>query len=95
MNCKAKGNRNERKARAILVRMGYELVVKSGGSLGVFDLIGLGPDLDNALLIQVRSNRKLGKSEMDILRAFQVPKFCKKELWVFKDYQRNPEILEL
>jgi hypothetical protein len=34
-------------------------------------------------------------AEMDLLKAFQVLKFCRKELWVFKDYHRNPEIVDL
>ncbi len=52
-------------------------------------------DYDHALLIQIKSNGKPSSSEMDLLKAFHVPKFCRKELWIFKDYQRNPEILEL
>jgi hypothetical protein len=40
-------------------------------------------------------NRRLGKSEMAQLRAFQCPKFCRKELWVFRDYQRHLETIEL
>jgi Holliday junction resolvase len=95
MNRKAKGSRNERKARDILKGIGYSLVVKSGASLGLFDLVALSVEYDYALLVQIKTNRGPSRAEMDLLKAFQVPKFCKKELWVFKDYQRKPEILEL
>ena len=95
MKCKAKGNRNERKARDILKDLGYPLVVKSGGSLGPFDLVGFSIEYDHALLIQVRSNRRSGNAEMDILKSFLVPKFCRKEFWIFKDRVRPPEIVEL
>jgi Holliday junction resolvase len=95
MKAKAKGSRLERWAVDLLRGLGYELVIKSGGSLGLFDLIGLSGPYDHVLLVQVKSNRKPGKFEMDLLKSFQVPKFCKKELWVFKDYAKRPEIVEL
>jgi hypothetical protein len=75
--------------------MGYSLVVKSGASLGLFDLVALSVEFDHVLLIQIKTDRKPSRSEMDLLKAFQVPKFCRKELWIFKDYQRIPEIVEL
>ncbi|MGE5444786.1 MAG: hypothetical protein ACM3SR_09315 [Ignavibacteriales bacterium] len=90
MNCKAKGSRIERKAKAQLERQGFQLVVKSGASLGLFDLIAVGVDFDHALLVQVKANRMPGKAEMDRLKAFQVPCFCRKEIWIFKDYAKEP-----
>ncbi len=39
MNKKAKGSRNERRSRDLLKAQGFE-VLKAGGSLGVFDLMG-------------------------------------------------------
>lgn len=95
MDCKSKGSRSERKAKALLEGMGYTLVVRSGASLGLFDLVALGIDKASVLLLQIKSNRKPGKFEMELLKSFQVPKFCRKELWVFRDYERNPEIVEL
>jgi hypothetical protein len=95
MNSKVKGARSERKARDLLKGLGYDLVIKAGGSLGVFDLIGLSSEYDDVLLVQVKTNRRPGSKEMDLLRSFLVPKFCRKELWIFKDYQRIPEIVKL
>lgn len=95
MNAKAKGSRSERKAKNILRDLGYDLILKSGGSLGAFDLIGLSCEYDHCLLIQVKSNRKPSKSDLDILKAFIVPKFARKEIWIFKDRVAIPEIIEL
>jgi Holliday junction resolvase len=95
MNCKAKGSRNERKARDILKDLGYSLVVRSGASLGVFDLVALSVEYDHALRVQIKTNRKPSGSEMDRLKAFHVPKFCQKQLWIFRDRFKCPEIVEL
>lgn len=95
MNCKSKGSRTERKAKAILEQRGYQLAMKSGASLGVFDLIAGGVDYDHALLIQVKSNRMPCKSEMDRLRAFQCPNFRRKQVWVFRDREKEPVFVEL
>ena len=95
MNRKGKGSRNERRARDILKGLGCDLVIKAGGSLGLFDLIALSGEYDHAILLQVKTNRKPSKVEMELLKAFQCPKFARKEVWVFKDRVRNPEIVEL
>lgn len=95
MNCKAKGSRTERKAKAILEKRGYGLVTKSGASLGLFDLIAIGIDYDHCLLVQVKTNRKPDKTEMDKLTSFLVPSYCRKEVWIFRDRKREPEILHL
>ena len=42
MNHKAKGSRAERRAIRILEAAGY-LCTKAGGSLGLFDVIAIGP----------------------------------------------------
>ncbi len=95
MNRKAKGARAERRARAILGKKGYSLIVKAGASLGVFDLIAVGVEFDHALCIQVKTNRRPGLAEMDRIKAFQVPGFCRKQVWIFKDRVRDPEIFNL
>lgn len=95
MNCKSKGSRTERKAKALLEQRGYHLVMKSGASLGLFDLIAVGVDYDHALLIQVKSNRRPDKGEMERLQSFQCPAFCRKQVWVFRDREKEPAIVEL
>lgn len=62
MNCKAKGSRIERKAKAQLERQGFQLVVKSGASLGLFDLIAVGVDFDHALILIKASDQNILES---------------------------------
>ncbi|HEX3036803.1 MAG TPA: hypothetical protein VHT73_17070 [Thermodesulfobacteriota bacterium] len=85
MNCKRKGARAERKVRAILEEKGYSLIVKAGGSFGLFDLIVIGVNYEHCLLIQCKSNRLPARSELDKLKAFLVPNFCKKQLWCLRN----------
>ncbi len=65
-------------------------MVKSAASLGLFDLIAIGVDFDHALLVQVKANRMPCNAEMYKLKTFQVPCFCRKEIWIFKDYAEEP-----
>ena len=92
MNAKAKGARRERQARKILEAAGYH-VVKAGGSLGVFDLVALGPQ--GARLIQVKSNEKPRPAERERLELFPRLSYCSKELWIFYDRVREPSIEQL
>ncbi len=89
MNAKAKGARRERQARIILERAGY-LVTRAAGSLGVFDIVALGPH--GVRLVQVKSNEKPRPAERERLELFPRLPYCTKELWVFYDRQREPEI---
>jgi len=89
MNAKAKGSRRERQARTILEMAGYH-VVKAGGSLGVFDLVALGPQ--RVRLVQVKSNEKPRPAERERLALFPRFPYTSKEVWVFYDRQREPAI---
>jgi len=91
-NPKAKGSRAEHKARRILEASGY-LVLKAGGSLGLFDLVALGPmDLK---CIQVKANGYCSAVEREQLQLAVVPANCSKEIWRFKDRVRDPLIERL
>lgn len=68
MNAKAKGARCERKVKKLMEDAGWS-VTKSGGSLGLWDLIGVKPHGD-ILVVQVKSNRRPGKKEMRLLQMF-------------------------
>lgn len=81
-----KGARIERKAKSQLEKEGW-LVNKAGGSFGLFDLIAIHPDRDHAKLIQVKSNRTVYGKRRKKLESFQVPFFCRKEIWVHYDYE--------
>jgi hypothetical protein len=65
-------------------------VVKAGGSLGIFDLVALGPQ--GARLIQVKSNERPRPAERERLELFTCPPYAVKELWVFYDRIREPSI---
>ena len=90
MNTSAKGARAERRARRILEPKGYA-VVRAGGSLGVFDLVAI--SRDGLRLVQVKCNRRPGQAERERLGAFNnLPPNTLRELWLFRNRQRNPQI---
>ena len=89
MNTSAKGARAERRARRILEPKGYA-VVRAGGSLGVFDLVAI--HRDGLRLAQVKCNRRPGRAERERLAAFNNPPNTLRELWLFRNRQRNPQI---
>ena len=59
-NPKAKGSRNERRVRDLLMMYGY-YVAKAGGSLGALDLIGA--KCNSAIGVQVKTNGWVPKTE--------------------------------
>lgn len=81
-NAKAKGARRERQVIDLLECFGYSCC-KSGGSLGVWDVIAIGPA--DVLLVQVKSNRLPPPDEMERMRQFIVPKGVKKWVYIIKD----------
>jgi len=93
INTKRKGSRNELKTKKLLESTGYR-GVKSGGSLGEFDLIMMG--LGSLRLIQVKSNRRPPPAEREAISEFPVKTGdtlqVTKEIWVWKDYAREPLI---
>jgi Holliday junction resolvase len=92
MNCKAKGSRAEAKSRRMLGVQGYS-VTKSGGSLGLFDLIGI--SRDSMVCVQVKANRGPRSVEMEALRAFACPPGCRKEVHIWRDRCAAPQIRKL
>ena len=93
MNTKAKGARNERRARLLLEGAGYT-VVRAGASLSPFDLVAFGRD--GLILAQIKTNRGPGRAEMEELRAFQnLPRGAHKQVWVFRDRSAAPQVEEV
>ena len=86
---KAKGSRVERKAMRWYESKGYRCT-KSGGSLGCWDIIGIGAA--DVLLIQVKANRWCAGKELANIIAFSVPPNCQKIVLRWDDYARAPEI---
>ena len=90
MNAKAKGSRAERRAIAILEAAGY-VCTKAGGSLGLFDVIAIGPA--DVRLLQVKAGTKyLSALEREAIGALVVPANVSRECWRFPDRCKNPII---
>lgn len=89
LDCKAKGTRNERRAKARLERESW-LVVRAAGPLGLFNLVALHVDY-GVKLIQVKTNRRPVGRELDRLRAFLCSPW-RKEVWLFWDGRRDPDV---
>jgi Holliday junction resolvase len=53
LNAKRKGNRNEHRSIALLEAAGYACT-RAAASLGVFDIVGIGPS--DVVLVQTKSN---------------------------------------
>jgi Holliday junction resolvase-like predicted endonuclease len=90
---KAKGSRAERKAIKLLEAAGF-VCTKAGGSLGVFDVIALGPNAVRCVQVKAGTAR-LSRSERAAIAAVRIPAFCSREYWRFPDYCREPVIEQL
>ena len=90
---KAKGSRRERKVKKILEAKGF-FCIKSGASLSEFDLICWNKEIIK--FIQVKSNFCSPKEKERIKQFKDIPINGQKEIWVFKNYHREPiiEIIE-
>lgn len=91
-NAKAKGSRNELRTMKLLEESGY-VCTKAGGSLGAWDLCGIGPV--DVVLVQVKSNRWPPKQEMETMRKFVIPPNVRKLVVRWRDYQKLPDVREL
>ena len=87
---KRKGTRAELKCIRILEAAGY-CCTKAGGSLGVFDVIALGPRDVRAIQVKAGTAR-LSPLEREQMQGTEVPPNCTREYWHFADYARKPEI---
>ena len=89
MNTKQKGNRLERRTMKVLEAQGYTCT-RAAASLGDWDVVAIGPH--DIKLIQVKANRRPGSVEMEKLLLFRCPRGCSKEIWVWKDRARFPNV---
>ena len=92
MNAKAKGNRNEHRSIALLEAAGYRCT-RSAGSLGEWDIIGIGST--DVVLCQVKTRDWPGTAEMEALKLFPAPANCRKLLHRWRDRQRLPDVREI
>lgn len=92
MTAKAKGRRQEHRSRAILEAAGYD-VTRAAGSLGLFDLIGLGPK--DVVAVQVKSRDWPGTSEMEQLEAYPRRPYLRKLVHRWRKGKGMPDVREL
>lgn len=93
MNHKAKGSRAERKTMRMLEHAGY-CVTRAGGSLGLFDVIAIGPH--DVKVIQVKcGGQYLSGVEREQIQALTVPANVSRECWIFRDRAKAPLIERL
>lgn len=92
MRGKAKGTRNEYKSRRILEAAGY-YVVRSAGSHGIFDLIGIGTT--DLVLCQVKTTCWPSLLELEQIREFQAPENARKLVHRWRDRMSMPDVREI
>jgi Holliday junction resolvase-like predicted endonuclease len=92
MKAKRKGTRQEHRTMALLEAAGYRCI-RSGGSLGEWDVVALGP-LD-VVLVQVKSNRNPGSLELAALRDSCAWPHVRRLIHVWRNYRRTPDVTEL
>lgn len=88
---KQKGSRGELRCIRILEAAGY-CCTKAGGSLGVFDVIALGPKDIRAIQVKCGARPWLSPAEREAIELIVVPPNVSKELWKLRDYARTPDI---
>lgn len=90
MNAKAKGTRAEHRAMRLLEAVGYSCV-RAGGSLGIFDVIAIGPQDIKCLQIKAGTAR-CSPIERELMRECRVPANCSREIWSFPDRCKAPVV---
>lgn len=87
---KRKGSRAELKTIRRLEADGY-LCTKAGGSLGLFDIIAIGPTDIKAIQVKAGTAR-LSRAEREAMTALVVPEYVSVEYWQWRDYAREPVV---
>lgn len=77
---------------ALLEAAGYRCL-RSGGSLGEWDVVGIGPQ--DVVLCQVKSNRGPGTLERLALQESCPYPHVRRLIHVWRDYKRTPEVTVL
>lgn len=89
MNAKRKGSRNEHRSMKLLESLGY-CCTRAAASLGVWDIVGIGPT--DIVLVQTKSNSWPDSVEMEQMRLFRCPSNCKKLVHRWKDRIKLPDV---
>jgi Holliday junction resolvase len=89
MNGKRKGTRNEHRSMALLEAAGYSCT-RAAASLGIFDVVGIGPT--DVVLVLCKTRDWPGSVEMETIHSFACPPFCKKIVHRWRDGARMPDV---
>ena len=92
MNSKRKGSKNEHRSIKLLESAGYACT-RAAASLGVFDLVGIGPT--DIVLVQVKTRDWPGTAEMEAIQLFKAPANAKKLIHRYRDRVRMPDVREV
>ena len=92
MNSKAKGARAEHRTMKLLESMGYACT-RAAASLGVWDVVGVGPT--DFVLVQVKSNSWPDAAEMEAMKLFRAPSNARKLVHRWRDRTRLPDVREI
>jgi Holliday junction resolvase len=91
MNTKRKGTRAEHRAMTILEGAGYACT-RAAASLGVFDVIAIGPVDIRLVQVKCGDRCQLRPIEREAIEAFVVPANVSREVWKFFDRVKIPVI---
>lgn len=89
INAKRKGTRNEHRSIGLLEAAGYQCS-RAAGSLGVFDIIGIGSQ--DIVLVQVKTRDWPGSVEMEAITLFAAPPNARKLVHRWRDGRRQPDV---
>lgn len=85
--------RSEIRTKRYLESKGY-YYVRSGRSFGLFDFVAMNEE--EILLIQAKCGQGPRKAEQKRLVDFvKYPVFAKKQIWIWRRYERDPIIKEV
>jgi hypothetical protein len=76
----------------MLEASGYSCT-RAAASLGVFDIIGVGPA--DVVLVQVKSNRWPTSAEIEAIAKFAAPANCRKLVHRWRDRATAPDVREI
>ena len=88
-NAKQKGTRNEHRSKRLLETAGYR-VTRAAGSLGLWDLVGLGPQ--GAVVCEVKTRGWPGTLEMRQLIEDCAGGYVARGVHRWRDRQRMPDV---
>ncbi len=92
MNTAHKGRRLEHRSRRLLEAQGYN-VIRSAGSKGAFDLVGLSPI--DVVLVQCKANRAPSPAEREAMRSVPAPPGTRRLIHVWCDRKAEAVVIDV